>query len=74
MTDPRIWQAQIDEVKDAVRALPAKPLKHFCICGRGFTTSSGAKHHYAACPQEQARSANVVAWMEGGYVGPRPTR
>jgi hypothetical protein len=43
---------------------PTKPLKHFCVCGRGFTTSSGAKHHYVACPQERARSAAYVARIE----------
>jgi len=49
-----------------------KPLKEWCVCGRGFTTSSGAKHHQEKCPQEQARSAAYLQWIEAGAPSPVP--
>lgn len=43
-----------------------KPLKHFCSCGRGFTTHSGEANHGRVCPVERTRSAAFVDALENG--------
>lgn len=43
-----------------------KPAKHFCSCGRAFTTRSGEANHGRICPVERARSAAFVAALENG--------
>lgn len=48
------------------RTVAAKPLKHFCACGRGFTTRSGDLNHGRVCPVERARSAAFVNALEDG--------
>lgn len=41
-----------------------------CICGRRFTTRSGASNHGRKCPIERARSAAFVEATEKGLRGP----
>jgi hypothetical protein len=43
-----------------------KPVKHFCSCGRGFTTRHGEANHGRVCPVERARSAAFVDALENG--------